>query len=594
MSVSAGEFLKWLEVFNVQYGGHPSGGTVLPGLINQIAYYPATGDSIDGLATTAGGVLITNAGGEPSMLPNPTATGRYLQSVSGAASIWSTVGFPVSVGATGTLLRSDGTNWAATTTTYPNTNAINTLLYASSANVMAALATANNGMLVTSAGGVPSIGNAVLADITINGVSAGLGGGSVATNTIFGLSAIAGAATGTQNAAFGYQAMNAISSGDNSTAVGYQALKTASTSVKNTAVGSFALNLVSTGSGLNTGCGQNAGAAITTGSANTCVGQGAGQSNQTGTHNTAIGTTSMLGVASNSHTDNTGVGYQSLYYITTGARNTVMGVDAGINNASGSVAITSGTDNTLLGYRASTNSATAVGTVAIGANAVATIATGATSADHGPGIAIGSAGNLVGFRGDGTIYPSTTGAGFWRPAINGTKYMIPLITDGATAWPAITTSSITFSSTSGIIGTTTNNSAAAGSVGELISSVILASGSLVSLTANTSTDVTSISLTAGDWDVWGNVGFTGQGATVVSSVQGWVSSSSSTQPDAALQTILGWVPGAALYTIIAVGLPVAPLRFSLSGTTTIYLGCRSSFTTGTTSVYGGIYARRKR
>ena len=43
------------------------------------------------------------------------------------------------------------------TTTYPLTNAINTLLYASSANVISALATASSGVLITSAGGVPSI-----------------------------------------------------------------------------------------------------------------------------------------------------------------------------------------------------------------------------------------------------------------------------------------------------------------------------------------------------------------------------------------------------------------------------------------------------
>jgi hypothetical protein len=44
-----------------------------------------------------------------------------------------------------------------TTSTYPGTNAVNTLLYASSANVMGALATGNNGVLITSASGVPSI-----------------------------------------------------------------------------------------------------------------------------------------------------------------------------------------------------------------------------------------------------------------------------------------------------------------------------------------------------------------------------------------------------------------------------------------------------
>jgi len=61
-------------------------------------------------------------------------------------------------GTTGQLFRSGGAGaptW--TTSTYPVTNAINTLLYASSANVMAALATAASGALVTSAGGVPSI-----------------------------------------------------------------------------------------------------------------------------------------------------------------------------------------------------------------------------------------------------------------------------------------------------------------------------------------------------------------------------------------------------------------------------------------------------
>src|SRR5882757_8502056 len=49
---------------------------------------------------------------------------------------------------------------------------------------------------------------------------------------------------------------------------------------------------------------------------------------------------------------------------------------------------------------------------------------------------------------------------------------------------AASATSVTFSSTSGIIGTTTNDSAAAGSVGEIISSVI-ASGSAVSLTNST-------------------------------------------------------------------------------------------------------------
>jgi hypothetical protein len=86
------------------------------------------------------------------------SAGQVLQSGGAAADpVYSTATYPSTATGTGTLLRADGTNWVATTSTYPNTNAVSTLLYASSSNVMAALATANDGLLVTSNTGVPSI-----------------------------------------------------------------------------------------------------------------------------------------------------------------------------------------------------------------------------------------------------------------------------------------------------------------------------------------------------------------------------------------------------------------------------------------------------
>lgn len=51
--------------------------------------------------------------------------------------------------------------------TYPTTTAINTLLYASAANVESALATANSGVLITSSGGVPSIASTLPSGLTI-------------------------------------------------------------------------------------------------------------------------------------------------------------------------------------------------------------------------------------------------------------------------------------------------------------------------------------------------------------------------------------------------------------------------------------------
>jgi hypothetical protein len=108
-------------------------------------------------AVTQYGVLIGGA----SNAVGSTAVGSAGQILrSGGAGVnpsYSTATYPSTATGTGTLLRADGTNWSATTTTYPNTNAVSTLLYASSANVMGALATANNGLLVTSNTGVPSI-----------------------------------------------------------------------------------------------------------------------------------------------------------------------------------------------------------------------------------------------------------------------------------------------------------------------------------------------------------------------------------------------------------------------------------------------------
>lgn len=95
------------------------------------------------------------------------STGAVLMS-NGLASDpgFSTATYPAIATGTGTILRADGTNWVATTSTYPNTNAINTLLYASAANVMSALATANSGVLTTSATGVPSIDTTNFAVLT--------------------------------------------------------------------------------------------------------------------------------------------------------------------------------------------------------------------------------------------------------------------------------------------------------------------------------------------------------------------------------------------------------------------------------------------
>lgn len=133
----------------------PHGGTAavtLTGVLTGNGTAAVTGNAVTQYAVVIGGA--SNAVASTVV----GVAGQVLQSSGpGVNPTYSTATYPVTATGTGTILRADGTNWSPTTTTYPNTNAISTLLYASAANVMSALATGNNGLLVTGNTGVPSI-----------------------------------------------------------------------------------------------------------------------------------------------------------------------------------------------------------------------------------------------------------------------------------------------------------------------------------------------------------------------------------------------------------------------------------------------------
>lgn len=71
------------------------------------------------------------------------------------------------------LLSGSSTTPAWSTATYPATTTVNEILYSSSSNTIAGLTTANNGVLVTGAGGVPSIGSTLPAAVQGNITSTG-------------------------------------------------------------------------------------------------------------------------------------------------------------------------------------------------------------------------------------------------------------------------------------------------------------------------------------------------------------------------------------------------------------------------------------
>lgn len=154
---------------------------------------------------------------------------------------------------------------------------------------------------------------------------------------------------------------------------------------------------------------------------------------------------------------------------------------------------------------------------------------------------------------------------------------------------AATATTITFNpTTGGIVGTTTNDNANAGNVGEYISSTILNASKVTITSSGVAQNLTSISLTAGDWDVFGNVSFSTGGT--MTSLLSWTSSTSATRPDQALESLNGTTATTNLndYTVIP---PYA--RYSLSGTTTIYISAYAAFTVNC-SMCGFIAARRVR
>jgi hypothetical protein len=165
---------------------------------------------------------------------------------------------------------------------------------------------------------------------------------------------------------------------------------------------------------------------------------------------------------------------------------------------------------------------------------------------------------------------------------------------GNTVGAGLTMPSVTFNTTSGIIGTTTNNSAAAGSVGEIISSVIPSGGTLVSLTNGAAVAVVAITLTAGDWDIWANISITGGATTQLTFAKAAIYTTSSAFPDESLCNTVFLAPGTTPFTVDDVNFNAVSYPVSLSGNTNFYLNTLALFSISTASAFGGLYARRRR
>jgi hypothetical protein len=163
------------------------------------------------------------------------------------------------------------------------------------------------------------------------------------------------------------------------------------------------------------------------------------------------------------------------------------------------------------------------------------------------------------------------------------------ITGNAFASPGYTVSGTGVVASKGV---TDASNAATGNLGEAPSQNIPV-GSSVLLTTATAKTVAQITLSAGDWDVWGTIGFNPAGTTTMSRLIGSISTTTDN---------VGTTPNEGAYidlrlsftTGLAQTFPVGTRRINVSTSTTVYLVAYAEFGVSTNAGFGYITARRRR
>lgn len=477
---------------------------------NQILYSSST-NTVAGLSTLAGGVLVTDASSVPQFLTNPAVAGKILQSANAAIPTWSTPTYPSASGTSGQFIISNGTNNVYSTSTIP-----------------------------TSAGS--TAGKVLVSDGTNYILS---------TPTFPNASATAGKII--------------ISDGTN---------WVASTPTFPSAAGASGNVLTSDGTNWSSQPSEGTGT-VSSGLINQLAWYAAAGTTVSGLTivNSAILTTTSGGVPTWVAYTGTGAPVRG-----TSPSITTPTIVTGLNDANGNVWIAQGAASSAVNYLQIANGATANPVVIQSLGSDANI--GLTIASKGnSNILLESRGAIVFSTGTSTASDVNYVLGVSNSTGNA-----PILSAQGTDTNIIL--QVQGKGTGGVAvqGTGTNNSASAGYVGELIKSVI-PNASAVSFSNATPKDLTSISLTAGDWDVWANIKTTG---TSVTQCVCWISTTSATIPDQSLISNFYSPAGNA-----GIGGPCPQLTFSFSSTTTVYVSAQLAFS-GSSSACGGIYARRRR
>jgi len=150
----------------------------------------------------------------------------------------------------------------------------------------------------------------------------------------------------------------------------------------------------------------------------------------------------------------------------------------------------------------------------------------------------------------------------------------------------------------GILGSATNDAATAGNVGEFKTTTVAAGSAVAGGASTVSANVTSVSLTAGDWMVSGTCNYILSGMTTTITSCG-LGTTTATQASQAGGSGIGTDPLVIDRLVLttttgAQSQVVPPTRVTLASTTTIYLVSNHTYSAGSFTQYGTIKAWRVR
>ena len=168
---------------------------------------------------------------------------------------------------------------------------------------------------------------------------------------------------------------------------------------------------------------------------------------------------------------------------------------------------------------------------------------------------------------------------------------------GGTTIVAITSSGAAItgalSASGGVLGTTTNNNASAGYVGEYIESVV-AADSVTAAANGVYKDLTSITLTAGDWDVTFLMDINNAGVAAIL-YGGGIGTATGTSTTGLVIGSNFLYTGGTVSVGANTGIAIPSYRISIASTTTYYGKCVAYYPAGGPPKFGGrVSARRVR